>query len=150
MASAPAGGGGPAVLRYMRRHPGRAVKGALTGYTMHNLDTPARARESMFSPGTPEADVVRYLARFQPESQRALFVDMPFRARPRPAQVSTPLLVLGAELDGTFTTAEVRATATAYGTTAEIFPEMGHDMMVEPQWDAVAGRIHAWLETRSL
>jgi alpha-beta hydrolase superfamily lysophospholipase len=104
----------------------------------------------MFSPGTPEAEVVRYLARFQPESQRALFVDMPFRARPRPAQVSTPLLVLGAELDGTFTTAEVRATATAYGTTAEIFPEMGHDMMVEPQWDAVAERIHAWLETRLL
>jgi alpha-beta hydrolase superfamily lysophospholipase len=64
--------------------------------------------------------------------------------------VSTPLLVLGAELDGTFITAEVRATATAYGTTAEIFPEMGHDMMVEPQWDAVAERIHGWLETRSL
>ena len=150
MASAPAGGGGPAVLRYVRRHPWRALKGALTGYTMHNLDTPARARESMFSPGTPEAEVVRYLARFQPESQRALFVDMPFRARPRPAQVATPLLVLGAELDGTFTTAEVRATATAYGTAAEIFSEMGHDMMVEPQWDAVAERIHAWLETRSL
>ena len=63
---------------------------------------------------------------------------------------TAPLLVLGAELDGTFTTAEVRATATAYGTAAEIFPEMGHDMMVEPQWDAVAERIHAWLETRSL
>lgn len=27
-------------------------------------------------------------------------------------------------------------------------PEMGHDMMLEPQWDAVAERIHAWLETR--
>jgi pimeloyl-ACP methyl ester carboxylesterase len=150
LAAIPVRGGGPAVLRYMRRHPWRALKGALTGYTMHNLDTPARARESMFSPGTPETDVVRYLARFQPESQRALFIDQTFRALPRPQNVSTPLLVLGAELDGTFTTAEVRATATAYGTTAEIFPEMGHDMMLEPQWDAVAERIHAWLGTRSL
>jgi len=150
MASSPAGGGGPAILRYARRHPWRSVKGALTGYTKHNLDTPARARESMFSPATPEAEVVRYVARFQQESKRALFVDLPFRAHARPAQVSTPLLVLGAELDGTFSTAEVRATASAYGTVAEIFPDMGHDMMLEPQWDAVAERIHAWLETRAL
>ena len=150
VAAIPVRGGGPAVLRYMMRHPWRAVKGALTGYTMHNLDTPARARESMFSPETPEAEVVRYVARFQPESARVLYLDQTFRALPRPEKVSTPLLVLGAERDGVFTTAEVRATAAAYGTVAEIFPDMGHDMMIEPQWGAVAERIRTWLETRAL
>jgi hypothetical protein len=32
----------------------------------------------------------------------------------------------------------------------EIFPKMGHDMMLEPGWEAVAERIHEWLETRDL
>ena len=150
VAAIPVRGGGPAVLRYTRRHPWRALKGALTGYTMHNLDTPARARESMFSPRTPESEVARYVARFQPESQRVLYLDQTFRALPRPEKVSTPLLVLGAERDGVFTPAEVRATAAAYGTVAEIFPDMGHDMMIEPAWDAVAERIHTWLQKRAL
>jgi len=69
---------------------------------------------------------------------------------PRPKRVATPLLVLGAERDGTFTPEEVRATARAYHTKAEILPDMGHDMMLEPGWTAVAERIHAWLGTRGL
>ena len=69
---------------------------------------------------------------------------------PRPNLVTTPLLVLGCEDDGCFTQEEVRATAGAYHTEAEIFPNMGHDMMLEPGWAAVAERIHAWLGTLDL
>jgi alpha-beta hydrolase superfamily lysophospholipase len=134
----------------MRRHPWLTAKGMVTGNTMLGLDTPARARESMFSAETPESQVVRHVARFQQESKRALYIDMTFRALPRPQRVSVPLLVLGAQCDGTITTDEVRATATAYRTEAEIFLNMGHDMMLEPGWQAVAERIHAWLETRGL
>jgi hypothetical protein len=57
---------------------------------------------------------------------------------------------LGAEYDDCFTTEKVRATASAYRTEAEIFPDTGHDMMLEPEWAAVAERIHTWLETRDL
>jgi pimeloyl-ACP methyl ester carboxylesterase len=57
-------------------------------------------------------------------------------------------LPLGAEDDIVFTQREVRATAAAYHTEAEIYPRMAHDMMLEPGWAAVAERIHAWLETR--
>jgi alpha-beta hydrolase superfamily lysophospholipase len=67
---------------------------------------------------------------------------------PRPHLVTTPLLILGAEDDICFTQREVRATAAAYDTEAEIFPNMSHDMMLDPAWLAVAERIHAWLETR--
>ncbi|MCI4673445.1 hypothetical protein [Candidatus Mycolicibacterium alkanivorans] len=42
---------------------------------------------------------------------------------------------------------EVRATARAYRTEAELFPDMAHDMMLEPGWAAAAERIHTWLET---
>jgi hypothetical protein len=54
------------------------------------------------------------------------------------------------EGDGTVTNAEVRATAHAYGTTAELFPRMGHNMMVEPGWRDVAERIRGWLADRNL
>lgn len=147
VASVPPRGGSAAVLRFMRRHPWLAAKGIFTGNTMLSLDTPARARESMFSAETPESLVVRHLARFQQESKRVIYMDMPFRALPRPGRVSVPLLVLGAGCDGVFTTEEVQATAAAYRTAAEIFPNMGHDVMLEPGWDAVAQRIHTWLET---
>jgi alpha-beta hydrolase superfamily lysophospholipase len=44
-----------------------------------------------------------------------------------------------------FSQAEIRRTAAVYGTTAEIFPAMGHDMILEPGWRAVAERIDGWL-----
>jgi pimeloyl-ACP methyl ester carboxylesterase len=68
----------------------------------------------------------------------------------KPHRVSTPLLVLGAQCDPSVTPQEVHATARAYHTQAEIFPNMGHDMMLEPGWVAVAQRIHTWLCTQGL
>lgn len=59
------------------------------------------------------------------------------------------MLVLGAEHDGFVSVADVHATARAYGTEPEFFP-MGHNMMLEPGWADVAGRIHEWLQTRDL
>jgi hypothetical protein len=60
------------------------------------------------------------------------------------------MLVLGAEHDGFVSIADVRATARAYQTEPEFFSGMGHNMMLEPGWPDVAGRIHAWLETPDL
>ena len=64
--------------------------------------------------------------------------------------MTTPLLVLGADEDGAHTRKEVLATARAYRTQAEFFPDMGHNMMLEPGWTAVAERIDSWLGTRGL
>ena len=57
---------------------------------------------------------------------------------------------LGATDDGAFTQDEVHATARAYDTDAQFFPDMGHDMMLEPGWQAVAERIVQWLGHRGL
>ena len=38
----------------------------------------------------------------------------------------------------------------AYNTVPEIFPQMGHNMMVEPGWQAVAERIDSWLGGQGL
>jgi hypothetical protein len=48
------------------------------------------------------------------------------------------------------THAEVRATAHAYGTEPEFFPDMGHNMMQEPGWIRVAERIDGWLRAGQL
>ena len=63
---------------------------------------------------------------------------------PRPARVEVPVLVLGAERDAFFTLDEVRRTASAYGNQAEIFPGMGHNMMLDQGWQEVADRVGAW------
>jgi alpha-beta hydrolase superfamily lysophospholipase len=68
----------------------------------------------------------------------------------RTERINTPLLVLGAAWDNTTMVAEVEATARAYHTTAEVFPDMGHDMMLEPGWQAVAERIDGWLNGQGL
>ncbi len=69
---------------------------------------------------------------------------------PRPKRVSAPLLVLGGGCDRTIPPREVRATARAYGVEAEIFPGMAHNMMLDPGWESVTGRIDSWLGTRGL
>ena len=69
---------------------------------------------------------------------------------PQPAKVETPLLVLGAAKDASITVREVEATARAYGTQAEFFPDMAHDLMLEPGWQSVADRILSWLHERGL
>lgn len=150
LASFPPQGIAGVYSRFARRHPLLTAKSMLTGDTMAMVSTAAFAREYMFSPRTPESVVADCVERVQQESWRALNVDAVFRNLPKPESVTAPVLVLGAECDGAFTTDEVRATARAYRTEAEFFPDMGHDMMLEPGWPAVAKRIHTWLESRDL
>ena len=52
--------------------------------------------------------------------------------------------------DGAHTRSEILATARAYGTEAVFFPDMGHNMMLEPGWAAVAQCIDTWLGRRGL
>lgn len=137
------------MLRLTKRHPWLMMQATISGKSLRCVNTPERARELLFSAATPESDVVRYAARLNEECQRALFDAMLFEP-PRPKRVTTPLLILGAEDDRCFTVQEVRALARAYGTKAEIFPGLGHDMMLEPGWVAVAERIREWLADRGL
>jgi pimeloyl-ACP methyl ester carboxylesterase len=151
VASMPPSGASRFLLRKMRQHPWLATRSMVTTKSLQSFaGTPTLARENFFSALTPEADVVRYTARLEEAYVGKISLDTALLKLPRPNLVTTPLLVLGCENDGCFTQDEVRATAGAYHTEAEIFPNMGHDMMLEPGWAAVAERIHGWLETRDL
>ena len=133
-------------VRIMRRHPLIAVRANTVGSTADLVNTPRLARDHFFSAHTPEPVVESCAARLQAEGWGApgLFV------RLKPARVTTPLLVLGAENDQAVVNGDVHATARAYRVRAEFFPGMGHNMMLEPGWPDVAERIDAWLTSRGI
>jgi pimeloyl-ACP methyl ester carboxylesterase len=149
LTSMPPQGNLGSALRWIRKRPLHFGKMAITGKALPYISTPELARERFFSTHTPEADVLGYAARLQEDSAR-IGIDCALLKLPRPERVTTPLLVLGAEEDGAHTRDEVIATARAYGTEAEFFPDMGHNMMLEPGWGDVAERIDAWLGMRGL
>jgi pimeloyl-ACP methyl ester carboxylesterase len=149
MTSMPPQGNLGSAVRWLRKRPWHFTKMTVTGKALPYISTPQLARERFFSAHTPESDVEKYAARLQEDSSR-VGIDCLVLSLPRPKRVRTPLLVLGADDDGAHTRKEVLATARAYRTEAEFFPNMGHDMMLEPGWVAVADRIHAWLGTHRL
>ena len=149
MTSIPPRGNLGNALRWLRHRPSDFIKMTVTGKALPYISPPELARERFFSPHTPEADVLKYAARMQEDSSR-IGIDGLVLRLPRPRRVTTPILVLGAGEDGAHTCKEILATARAYGTQAEFFPNMGHNMMLEPGWTAVAERIDSWLGTRGL
>lgn len=149
LASMPPQGNLGSSLRWIRSHPWHCTKMLITGKSLPYVNTPELARERFFSAQVPDADVAEYATRLQEESSR-VGIDCLVLSRPRPQRISTPLLVLGAADDRAHTREEVLATARAYRTEAEFFSDMGHDMMLEPGWAAVAERIHTWLAERQL
>ena len=135
-------------LRWMKRHPVHFAKLTVMGTSLPYVSTPELARERFFSVHTPDSVVLDCARRLQEESARAGLDGLV--QLPRAKRVSTRLLVLGALDDGAVTQDEVRATAHAYRTEAEFFSGMGHNMMLEPGWAAVAERIDVWLGTQGL
>ncbi len=149
LASVPPGGVLRTTLRVCRSHPWAFLKANLTLSMFPVVGTPALAQELCFSADMPQETVQAYFARLQDDSYRA-YLDMLGLNLPKPHMVKTPMLVLGAADDALFSPSEVRATAEAYGTQAEIFPHMAHCMMLETGWGQVADRILAWLNERGL
>jgi pimeloyl-ACP methyl ester carboxylesterase len=149
MASMPPQGNLGSALRWIRHRPWHFAKMAITGKALPYISTPQLARERFFCAQTPEPLVLDYAARLQEESSR-IGIDCALLSLPRPKRVTAPLLVLGADEDGAHTRNEILATARAYRTEAEFFPNMGHDMMLEPGWAAVAERIFSWLGEHGL
>ncbi len=149
LASAPPAGVLATTLRIAMRHPLIFAKVNLTLSLLPLVATPELAREAFFSAELDEGRVRDYAGRLQDESYLG-FLDMLALNLPKPEKVRTPLLVLGGARDTIFHADEIEATARAYGTRADIVPEMAHDMMLEPRWEVAATKILAWLGAQAL
>lgn len=150
MASIPASGAFMIMHRQSLRHTWKTIKMHATWQPFALIETPSLARKAFFSADIAPDKLDRHVSLLQPESYRVGWDASVFNM-PRPRHVQkVPMLVLGAENDALVSTEEVRSTAAAYGTRAEIYPGMAHDMMLESGWKAVAARIAAWLRETGL
>ncbi len=146
MAAVPTRGAIGATLRVATQHPLAFLRANLTLSLGPIIDDPQRATALLFGPHMDPVDAARYAAGLQDESYLA-YLEMILEV-PRPSLVQDPVLVLGAEQDSIFSEPEIHATARAYGTEAIMFPNMGHDMMLEPGWEGPAQAIAEWIERR--
>jgi len=149
LAPVPVRGVAKTTLRIAKHHPLLFLKANLTLSLYPIIGTPRLARQAFFSADIAMENLERYFPRLQDESYLA-FLGMLILELPRPQKVTAPLLVLGAANDTIFYPDEIEATAQAYHTQAEIFPDMAHDMMLEAGWQAVAERILNWLREQNL
>ena len=118
---------------------------------MHHSRVSLDALQNVLFAGPVDVEKLRACyRRMQPESQRAMwdmsFFNLPHLRRDR----CPPLLVLGAECDILVPASQAEQAARYYGTEAEIFPGMGHLMMLEAEWQKVADRIIAWVKAGGL
>jgi alpha-beta hydrolase superfamily lysophospholipase len=97
----------------------------------------------------PKKQLLKYYKKLNDESFR-MFIDLLGLNLAHPKKIKTPLLILGAENDNAIAPDQVHATARAYDTQAEIFPNMAHDMMLEKDWESVAKRILDWLKRKGI
>jgi pimeloyl-ACP methyl ester carboxylesterase len=109
LASTPPQGILRASMRVRLHHPWTAIPANTFGQSHEIFNTPRLARV-FFCAHTPGPVVESCAGRVQPDSMRAVFVDQISRL-PKPRRVTTPMLVLGGDDDGTLSNDEVRATA---------------------------------------
>lgn len=149
LASVPPKGVLLATARSFVRHPLSVMRSSFTLSMSPMVSTPLLAQEAFFSADMHREKVAKYYSLLQDESFRA-YLDMLVLNLPRPQQMESPLLVLGAEDDMMISTDEVKATARAYGVEATLFSGIAHDMMLEARWQEVADHILDWLAKRNL
>ncbi len=135
-------------LRTGRHHPWLLLRSNTFGNPADLFSTPALAREFLFSAHTPEFVITSFSARLEPESTRAARETV--NRLPDAGRVRAPMLVLGAQDDGMRIDGDASAVAEIYQTEVALFPDMGHVMMYEPGWQAVAERIDGWLAGQGL
>ncbi len=149
LAPAPPNGVFITAVRYFSRHPVSFLKANLTLRMFPVVSTPSLVRDAFFSQDIPQEELRKYSSLMQDDSYRA-YLDMICLDLPHPKRIRTPILVLGAANDTIFSPAQIAAAARAYDTEAEMFPNMAHDMMLEPGRQAVADRILTWLGEKGL
>jgi alpha-beta hydrolase superfamily lysophospholipase len=65
----------------------------------------------------------------------------------RPKLATSPVLLLASGHDYFFPEKAERRTARAYRADFKLYPDMGHNLMVEEGWEKVAGDIFTWLKS---
>ena len=141
LAPAPLTGVLPLTLRLLAREPAVVARVLATASCAPVVDDAARVARLFLAGPNAAARGASLAPELCDESFRA-FLGM-LVARVDAARVAVPVTVLAAGADAVFTADEARRTAEALRAPLVSFPGMGHDMMLEPGWPAVADAVLA-------
>jgi non-heme chloroperoxidase len=104
--------------------------------------------KAMFHQPLPELLLERYFSRFRRESQRAVWDMLGFNLPRIRRNHCKEVMVLGAHEDSLISEAAVRWTAAAWGVKPVMAPDIGHGVMLETGWRAIAQTLEDWLAPR--
>lgn len=102
------------------------------------------AAKVFFSKELPVRKRDEFIRFLQPESRKAK-KDLLKKIVPKPINLSVPVLVLGSKRDLTLSERTTIYIGKSYKTEPVIFPNISHDMMLDPNWQLVADQILAFL-----
>lgn len=125
------------------KHPVLMMKIAFAQDYSIMFATPELARRFLFSEDTSIEKIAGYVKRFGKESYRANLESM-FNL-PDTSKIRTKMLVLGAGEDALVSKRAIEKTARVYNADLKFFPKMGHDLMLEDNWQEVADHMIGWL-----
>lgn len=123
---------------------GYFIDRGLRGAPMINLPAllrrdPATVRQAFLRPDAPAADLATLQAQLVAEPPLVTLSSM--LLRPRPAKMTTPILVIAAERDAIFDLEAQRATAATYRAELVVVPEAPHDLMLDQAWPIAGAAI---------
>jgi pimeloyl-ACP methyl ester carboxylesterase len=140
LASIPPNGARSTYARLMRHRPLDVLRANATLSLWPIISDPQRAQRLLFSEAALRGDVARRHRLLQDESVLSV-LDCLALERVSVNHVRSPVHVMGAADDAIVTSHEIKATARAYGVEAEVFDDIAHDMMLDPNWTIVADSI---------
>jgi pimeloyl-ACP methyl ester carboxylesterase len=156
------GAGALIVARALARYPARAavlVAPVLDGWTTFGAALRANffgtlpavfgaqlrlSRRQLFSADLPAAEADAYRKRLRPAGAKAQWQLVTHRPVARPVG-NPPMLVVGSPNDRVVPRASLDRTAARYGGAPLLFPGMGHDLMLDPNWVEPIDAILDWL-----
>ena len=102
----------------------------------------------MLSDNIPESEVERFMPLVDTESFRAYF-DMLGLNLVKPEKIKKPLMVIAGGQDFAAPLKAVLKTAEIYKVEPFVYPEMAHNMMMEPDYNRVVQDIDGWIAARA-
>jgi pimeloyl-ACP methyl ester carboxylesterase len=152
LASIPPAGGRRMLNHVTRLQPLDLLVSNLVFSLKPLFSTAAKVRRSLFTPSTPQSIVEACQKRLQ-EDVILGFLDYLFLDLVDVSKISSKMAVFGAENDRMIDAVDVKATASAYGQEPVFIPEIGHDLMIDQNWEqaaqAIAAKIESHLSTGS-
>ncbi|MBU8541205.1 alpha/beta hydrolase [Falsiroseomonas tokyonensis] len=106
----------------------------------------ALLRRALFGPGMAEAVALHHLARMGAESRLALLEAQAPQPVPPAWGLGRPLVVFGGRRDPLVPPDAVVRTAAWHAAPFALLDGMGHAMMLDLGWEALADRLAGWLE----